>query len=223
MNISIRNLEFQYQRFVDNFKLSIAELDIPHSSQVAIIGPSGSGKSTLLKILAGILVPQSGSICIGDHSLLSIGDDERRLFRAAQIGFVFQEFELVEYLNVENNILLPLRLHAQHRVTSQSIEFASSLADQLGIHDKLKRSVKELSQGERQRVAIARSLIHNPSLILADEPTGNLDPSNKNLIVDLLRRQVSKHNASLIMVTHDHGLLDGWDQVIDFGKLLSVN
>lgn len=152
----------------------------------------------------------------------SLSDRERRAFRILRIGFVFQDFELIDYLNVTDNILLPYRLNAHLSMSDRTNQRMLELSRRLGLQDKLKRSVDQLSQGERQRVAIGRALVHEPGLILADEPTGNLDPVNKMRIVDLLRREASDHGATLVMVTHDHDLLAGWDRVLDFKDLMET-
>jgi ABC-type lipoprotein export system ATPase subunit len=222
VNIQIDQIRFSYGRQEVGFSLHIPNLDISSGSQIAVIGPSGSGKSTLLHLIAGILLPDTGSISVDNSVVSSLSDRDRRAFRILNVGFVFQDFELIDYLNVTDNILLPYRLNAHLSMSDRTNQRMLELSRRLGLQDKLKRSVDQLSQGERQRVAIGRALVHEPGLILADEPTGNLDPVNKMRIVDLLRREASDHGATLVMVTHDHDLLAGWDRVLDFKDLMET-
>jgi putative ABC transport system ATP-binding protein len=184
--------------------------------KVAVIGPSGSGKTTLLNLLAGILVPDSGTIHVNENNVSGLSDAERRNFRISNIGFVFQEFELIDYLDVLDNILHPYRITRSLKLNPAVRAHAGSLAERMGIGDKLTRAINRLSQGEKQRVAICRALLPAPGLILADEATGNLDPRNKGQILDLLFQSVIDHEATLLAVTHDHELLPRFDRVIDF-------
>jgi putative ABC transport system ATP-binding protein len=212
--ILINNLDFRYSE--GDFRLTIPEFRIKKSEKVAIIGPSGSGKTTLLNLLSGIITPLKGSIVIGYEHVSQLSDRGRRDFRIANIGFVFQDFELIEYLNVMDNILHPYRITGALTFNGTTKAHVKNLADQMGIGDKLKRHPDDLSQGEKQRAAICRALLPRPSLVLADEATGNLDPENKTRILDLLFRSVEEHEATLLAVTHDHELLKRFDRVIDF-------
>ena len=144
---------------------------------------------------------------------------ERRTFRLTNIGFVFQDFKLLEYLNVMDNILLPYRINKVLKLEKALKNHVFEIASMLSIEDKLARNPGNLSQGERQRVAICRALLTNPSIILADEPTGNLDPENKQNIMHILFNYVSKKDATLVAVTHDHELLGGFDHVVDFKEI----
>ena len=146
----------------------------------------------------------------------SLGDSERRDFRITNVGFVFQDFELLDYLNVLDNILHPYRITRALELDKEVKERARLLAETMGIGDKLKRFANDLSQGEKQRAAICRALLPHPKVILADEATGNLDPDNKTLILDLLFDTVREHDATLLGVTHDHELLKRFDRVVDF-------
>jgi putative ABC transport system ATP-binding protein len=157
---------------------------------------------------------------VGDTELTSLADSARRDFRISSIGFVFQDFELVDYLNVRENILLPYLINNSLNLTRQVRQSADQLAESVGLADKLPRTIGHLSQGERQRVAICRALLPGPQVVLADEPTGNLDPANKRRTLDLLCAQATATQATLIVVTHDHGLLDELDRVIDFQQFL---
>ena len=150
-----------------------------------------------------------------------LADSQRRNFRITNIGFVFQNFELIEYLNVLDNIILSYRINPSLSMNREVIDRAETISAQLGLGDKLKRNVGKLSQGEMQRVAICRAILNNPKIILADEPTGNLDPQNKEKIMEILFDYSSRENATLITVTHDHSLLKGFDEVLDMQQLVN--
>lgn len=214
MDISLSQVEFTYGD--EGFRLQIPELKVATGSHTAFVGPSGSGKTTLLRLLAGITQPQSGVIQIGDHTLHTLSDANRRAFRIKHIGFVFQDFRLIEYLNVRENLRLSYRLNETLNLTTEVNARLESLANELQLTDKLDATIDTLSQGELQRAAIGRALLPKPKLILADEPTGNLDPSNKSRILDLLFAHAKANHATLVMVTHDHALLNRFEQVIDF-------
>jgi ABC-type lipoprotein export system ATPase subunit len=212
--ISINKLDFRYSG--GDFRLTIPEFTVARCEKIAIIGPSGSGKTTLLNLLSGIIMPLKGSIIVGDVHVGELSDTGRRDFRIANIGFVFQDFELIDYLNVMDNILHPYRITGALTFNGTTKDRVRELADQMEIKDKLKRHPNDLSQGEKQRAAICRALLPHPKLILADEATGNLDPVNKFRILDLLFQSVEEHDATLIAVTHDHELLRRFDRVVDF-------
>ena len=216
MRLEIQSVEFAYGD--ESFHLSIPEMEIQPGERVAFVGPSGSGKTTLLRLLAGIVTPQSGDVTVGDFWINQIEDAERRAFRITQIGFVFQDFRLVDYLDVRGNILLPYRLNSALDLNENVENRLNKLSETLQLVDKLNSTVDKLSQGEKQRTAIARALLPKPRLILADEPTGNLDPSNKRRILDLLFEQSKENDSTLMMVTHDHALLERFDRVIDFAQ-----
>jgi ABC-type lipoprotein export system ATPase subunit len=213
--IRIEKLDFAYRQ--GPFRLAIEELEIEAGQSVAFIGPSGSGKTTLLHLAAGIITPEQGRIFTGGHEVSALPDGARRDFRIRNVGLVFQEFELLEYLDVFDNILLPYRINRSISLTPEVRRRARELANDVGIGDKLDRDVRRLSQGERQRVALCRALLADPQLVLADEPTGNLDPENKELVLDILFRY--SRDATLVTVTHDHTVLDRFDRVIDFQEL----
>jgi putative ABC transport system ATP-binding protein len=214
--IAVEDLTFHYRE--GDFHLHIPELRIDAGTKIAIIGPSGSGKTTLINLLAGIMLPVSGRVSVHGFHLEQLNDMARRRFRIANVGFVFQDFALMDYLSVLDNILYPYRINRTLNLTPQVREHAVELAATMHIDDKIKRHIHHLSQGEKQRAAICRALVTRPPILLADEPTGNLDPANKAHILDLLFQYVDEHRASLIAVTHDHGLLSGFDQVIDFDQ-----
>jgi putative ABC transport system ATP-binding protein len=212
--IDVQDLVFTYPR--TDFELRIESLSVVRGEKLAVVGPSGSGKTTLLNLISGILLPDRGRITVEDQAISHLSDPLRRNFRAARVGFVFQQFELIEYLSVEENILLPLLVNKSLRVSSESKALAASLARSMGLSTKLRRTARRLSQGEQQRVAICRALIARPPLILADEPTGNLDPRNKHLTIELLSHYCQEHGATLVLVTHDVSLLGGFDRTLDF-------
>jgi ABC-type lipoprotein export system ATPase subunit len=215
--INIRNLRFAYPE--SPFCLTVPVLDVERGGRLAVVGASGSGKTTLLDLLAGIRTPQAGSVRVGDIALETLSDTARRQFRIKSLGLIFQAFELLEYLTVRDNILLPYRIGAELNLTSEVYSRAEQLAADTGIGAYLDSYPQQLSQGERQRAAICRALISGPQLILADEPTGNLDPDNKHKVLDILLQQVERNDATLVMVTHDHDLLDRFDRVLDMRDL----
>jgi len=215
--ITINDLDFRYREGA--FRLRVPSLTVAQGETVAVIGPSGTGKTTLLNLIAGVSVPEAGAIDVAGVDIAKLGDAARRAHRIRHIGLVFQEFELISYLDVLDNVLLPYRLDPELKLDTTARSRAVDLIADVGLADKHHRPVTRLSQGERQRVAIARSLVTGASMLLADEPTGNLDPRNKTKILDLLFDQVSARGVTLVAVTHDHGLLDRFDRVIDFETL----
>ncbi len=217
--IEITNLRFDYPK--SDFQLKIDELIIESGQKVAVVGPSGSGKTTLLNLISGIAIPRDGQIVVSSETISTKSDSQRRDFRISKIGMVFQQFELIHYLPVLENILLPFYVNDSLKLTRDETRRAREAAGAMGLGDKLGRSARKLSQGEQQRVAICRALVNRPKLILADEPTGNLDPKNKNLILDLLFEYASNENATVVVVTHDVSILEGFDRVIDFENFRS--
>ena len=217
--IQLAELQFGYQE--GDFALRVPKLEVRQRERVALIGPSGCGKTTLLHLIAGIALPASGRVRTNGVDVTALDDGARRDFRIRSIGLVFQEFELLEYLSVLDNILLPYRINPSLRLETPVRERAESLARRVGIGDKLARMATRLSHGEKQRVAVCRALIAEPELILADEPTGNLDPTNKKRVLDILIDYAEEHAATLLMVTHDRDLLERFERVIDFKALRS--
>jgi putative ABC transport system ATP-binding protein len=212
--LKIDDLTFHYAG--TDFRLTAPELGAAAGEKIAVIGPSGSGKTTLLNLIAGILVSEHGQVRLGDVPVQSLSDRERRHLRSRRIGFVFQDFALLDYLTVLDNILHPFRISRALRLNREVRSRARDLAVRMGIRDQLSRYPGALSQGEKQRAAICRTLLPRPKLILADEATGNLDPDNKQRILDLLFEAVAREDAALLAVTHDHELLPYFDRVVDF-------
>jgi len=216
--ISIDDLTFTYGD--GTFRLRIPQLTLEAGRAAVIVGPSGSGKTTLLNLIAGILPGTGGEITVGNTAVHRLGDGDRRLFRLMNVGQVFQDFQLIDYLNVLDNVLLPCRIHPSVTITRALRERAGELLNCVEMSNFTRRSVTRLSQGERQRVAICRALLLSPQIVLADEPTGNLDPVNAERIVRLLLAETQRSGATLIMVTHDHSLLPHFDRVIPFDQFL---
>jgi putative ABC transport system ATP-binding protein len=211
--IRLENLAFRYPG--GPFRLDIPDLSMKKGERTAIVGPSGSGKTTLLRLIAGIVVPDVGRVVTNGVEIDALADAARRRFRIRSIGLIFQEFELLEYLSVLDNVLLPFHLDHEMPGKTGAHERAAELARRVGLGDKLERLPAHLSQGERQRVAVCRALVTRPPLLLADEPTGNLDPLTGKRVLDELTEFAASDGATLVVVTHDHGLLDGFDRVID--------
>jgi putative ABC transport system ATP-binding protein len=215
--IAIRQLAFHYAR--STFSLRVPELSVADGEKVALVGPSGSGKTTLLHLIAGILLPDEGTIRVGDAQPARLSDTGRRAFRIATLGLVFQDFELLEFLDVIENIVLPYRLNPALTLSRGILDRALELARETGLEQRLRHRPGRLSQGEKQRVALCRALITQPRYLLADEPTGNLDPAAKNRALDVLFAQCARGHTSLLMVTHDLGLLSRFDRAIDLADV----
>lgn len=225
----IQSVAFSYSYQTSSTPLSFPSIEIEFGQRVALIGPSGSGKTTLLHLLAGILATQN-SIEVHTAQLANMNDAERRKFRVQNIGLVFQDFQLLEYLNVTDNILLPFQFGdfrlTTNRNSGRGLESRprvvlkrrlQELSNALNIEHKLRNRVTELSHGERQRVSMCRALMTKPTLILADEPTGSLDPQTAELTIQQLFENSGSDQATLIVATHDYTRLDQFDQIIDLG------
>jgi len=214
--ISLRDLAFDFADPASRFSLRVPSLEIAAGERVALIGGSGCGKTTLALLLAGIHTPARGEILVDGSPVHTLSDAGRRRFRIARIGFIFQEFELLDYLRATDNILLPYRLNPALQLDRAARERAGTLAARLGLApEKLRRFPARLSQGERQRVAIARALVNEPRLVIADEPTGNLDPASAAAVLDLIEGEAARLGATFLMITHDHSLLPRFDRTLD--------
>ena len=198
-----------YNSGVEVHALSNVNFELEKGDLVAIIGDSGSGKSTLLHLLAGVDKPTSGDIFIQDKNITKFNKDEMTIFRRRNIGVVYQFFNLIPNINVRKNILLPLLLDNK----KVDEEYLKEILSILGIEGKLDRYPKQLSGGEQQRVAIARSLITRPAIILADEPTGNLDRKNSEEITGLFRLVNKRLNSTIMIITHDEKVANSCDKV----------
>lgn len=179
---------------LDNVSYAFAE-----GSFTAVTGRSGSGKSTLLQLLGGLMAPSGGRVLLDGEDLSLLDDEQRTVFRRERIGFIFQSFNLVPELNAYENIILPLKL-GRRRIDRRYID---GLIDTLGLGDRLTHYSDELSGGQCQRVAIARALAADPSVILADEPTGNLDEKNSREVMELLKKANREFGKTIVLVTHD--------------------
>ena len=198
-----------YNSGVEVHALSNVNFELEKGDLVAIIGDSGSGKSTLLHLLAGVDKPTSGDIFIQDKNITKFNKDEMTVFRRRNIGVVYQFFNLIPNINVRKNILLPLLLDNK----KVDEEYLKEILSILGIEGKLDRYPKQLSGGEQQRVAIARSLITRPAIVLADEPTGNLDRKNSEEIIGLFRLVNKRLNSTIMIITHDEKVANSCDKV----------
>jgi len=211
--IQLKDIHFQYAS--GDFEIKIKDLNVPDQSSTALIGPSGCGKTTIMSLIAGILPAQSGEIKVDDINVHQLNDKHRRRFRIQNIGFVFQDFGLIDYLNLYDNILHPYRINAALDLSKEVKQRARELAQTMGIENQLTAFPHRTSQGEKQRAAMCRALIHRPAIILADEPTANLDTENKDIILEYLKGYIINNKATLIVATHDASLLNSFDQVID--------
>ena len=186
------------------------DLSVEEGEFVAIVGTSGSGKSTLLHILGGLDKPTSGKVLIRGNELENKSDENLTVFRRRNIGFIFQNYNLVPILNVYENIVLPVELDGE----TVDEDYLKDIVKILGLEDKLKNMPNNLSGGQQQRVAIARALITKPAIILADEPTGNLDTKTSYDVMDLLKRTSKDFNQTIIMITHNPELAEMADRII---------
>lgn len=185
---------------------------------VAIIGPSGSGKSTLLHIIGGVDTPTTGNVIVDGTDITKLKESPLSIFRRRQIGLVYQFYNLIPILTVEENLTLPLLLDGR-KPNKEQIDY---LVSNLGLGERLKHLPNQLSGGQQQRVSIGRALANNPALLLADEPTGNLDSENSKEIVALLRKFNREHNQTVIMITHDERIAQSADRIIaiEDGKIV---
>ena len=187
-----------------------ANIDIKEGEFVAIVGKSGSGKSTLLHIMGGLDNPTEGKVYINDKDIFSLKEEELAIFRRRNIGFIFQNFNLIPLLNVWENITLPVGLDGKEI----NKPFVTDIINSLGLESKVDALPNTLSGGQQQRVAIARALVARPAIILADEPTGNLDSKTSDEVMSLLKTMIKKYNQTLVMITHDETIAQMADRVI---------
>jgi len=204
----------------DHHILKGADLNVEKGETVAILGSSGSGKSTLLNLIAGIDLPDQGEVRIDGKSLGQMSEKNRTLLRRRTMGFVFQSFNLIPTLNVYENLMLPLELNQ----ISKNSGIISQMLEALGLKEREESHPDRLSGGEQQRVAIARALMHQPSLLLADEPTGNLDAETSQETLKLINHLVHRSRTTMIMATHSQEVIEWVDRVlgIEDGKLIEL-
>ena len=202
--------------------LKNVSFSVPKGEFVAVVGESGSGKSTLLNMIGALDMPTSGKVFIDGKDIFSMRDSKLTIFRRRNIGFVFQAFNLIPELNVEQNIVFPVLLDYQ----KPDKKYLEEILTVLNLQDRRRHLPRELSGGQQQRVAIGRALITRPSLILADEPTGNLDTKNSSEVIALLREASKKYEQTIIMITHNRSIAGTADRVLqisdgiltDFGR-----
>lgn len=210
--IEARELTKVYGGEVPVHALRGITLDVARASFVAIMGPSGSGKSTLLHILGALEPPTEGRLLLEGTEIGSLSDDERTLLRRRRIGFIFQQFNLLPIFSTVENVALPLRLEGVGE--SEAHRRAAEVLSSVGLDNRKHHLPSQLSGGEQQRVAVARALITNPAIILADEPTGNLDSANGERLIAMLRQLVDHQGQTLVLVTHDPAVASQADRVI---------
>lgn len=210
--LEVKNLCKTYGKGETEVKaLNNVSFSVDKGEFVAIIGPSGSGKSTLLHILGGVDVPTSGSVIINGEDISKLNETALAIFRRRQIGLIYQFYNLIPILTVEENLTLPLRLDGR-KPDERQTEY---LVKTLGLENRLDHLPNQLSGGQQQRVSIGRALINNPALMLADEPTGNLDSENSKEIVSLLRKFNKEQNQTVIIITHDERIALAADRIIE--------
>lgn len=214
--IEVRDLCLNYSTREETLRV----IDIPHWSvdkgqQVAIFGPSGSGKSTLLHMLAGVLVPTSGKIEVCGEEITGMSEAQRDGFRARRIGYVFQSFNLLQGYSAIDNVLMGMTFCS----VNADRKLAKSLLEHVGLSRRLRHIPSEMSLGEQQRVAIARALAKKPEIVLADEPTGSLDPRNKAQVVELLRSMCAEQGSALILVSHEMDIINQFEDRVHFADI----
>ncbi|MTI49288.1 MAG: ABC transporter ATP-binding protein [Firmicutes bacterium] len=198
--------------------LKDAELKIEKGEFVAVVGPSGSGKSTLLHLLAGLDTPSYGRVYINDRNIVGLPEKELSIFRRRNIGFIFQFFNLLPILSLEENVILPIQLDEQ----KVDWDYINELLNTLGLEERRDHVPGALSGGQQQRAAIARALSTKPAIIFADEPTGNLDTKSSEEVLKLLKESIKKYNQTLVLITHDPEVAKHADRIITLedGKIV---
>ena len=216
MIINIKNIEMVYESGSESIKvLDVPEWSVEKGVQTAVFGPSGSGKSTLLHIISGLVLPTSGSVEVCGEIVSGLSESQRDHFRARKIGYIFQNFNLLQGYTVLENVLMGMTFSPgkADRVV------AKGLLEKVGLGAKMKRRPFELSFGEQQRVAVARAIANKPELILADEPTGSLDPHNSEEVVKNLKEVCRENGCTLIIVSHNMEIISYFESIVDFKVL----
>jgi len=211
--VELHNIQKKYlMKNTDLNVLNIKNLIIKQSQQIALIGQSGSGKTTLLNVIAGLMPPTQGQVYINNKDIYTLNESKRDQYRAKHIGYVFQSFNLVPSLTAIENILLPMYF-GQSYPKHKQIDFAKTLLEQVQLQDRWDHKPRQLSRGEQQRVAVARALANRGDIILADEPTGNLDLENGKTTLKLLKDLCKQHEVALLLVTHNPYVIDEFEEV----------
>jgi putative ABC transport system ATP-binding protein len=211
--IELRNVRKGYREGdVDHVVLDGVDVSVEPAERVAVLGPSGSGKSTLLNLISGIDLPDAGTVRVGDTDLTALSERHRTLFRRERLGFVFQFFNLIPTLTVLENLLLPLELTGSGDAAGR--DRALGLLEAVGLAERTSTYPDRLSGGEQQRVAVARAIVHRPRVVLADEPTGNLDEETGERVIALLDELVERDGLTLVVVTHSADLAGRMDRTL---------
>lgn len=222
MILEVKRLK-KYYEIEENVVKALDDIDltVKRGEFISIVGTSGSGKSTLLNMLGGLDIPTSGEIIIDGNNINEMNDEVRTLFRRRNIGFIFQNFNLIPLLNVYENIVLPVQLDGK----KPDKEYVGELVKILRLEEKLNYLPSALSGGQQQRVAIARALAIKPVIVLADEPTGNLDSNTTKAVLELLNVTARKFNQTVVMITHDNNIAKLSDRIISIedGKIVNCN
>ncbi|MEM9734145.1 MAG: ABC transporter ATP-binding protein [Pseudomonadota bacterium] len=221
--IALTDVHFSWTGRDEDFALTVPHFNVGRGERVCLVGPSGGGKSTLLALICGSLVPQKGNVAVMGETINGLGGAARDRFRSEKIGLIFQQFNLLPYLCVLDNVLLPLRFSKTRRLAAggdgkAQREIAINVCNRLGIGGEfLARKAALLSVGQQQRVAAARAFLGSPPLIVADEPTSALDADRRTVFMDMLLEQASETGATLLVVSHDEALAGSFDRVISMG------
>ena len=220
--LNVTDLHFAYSG--EGFRVQVPRLDVSGGKALALAGPSGAGKSTLLRLFTGLLTPNAGKICLGSTQIDLLNHEQRRAFRLKHIGLVFQDFALLDYLTVIENILLPHQFRDGSADTPVRLRM-QDLTERLHIDQYVNKRVSQLSQGERQRVAVARALVHEPKLIICDEPTAALDAKNGHVVMELFESVARGSDRAVLIVTHDNRIFHHANRIasMDDGKIIEVH
>lgn len=217
--IDIQNLTFSYKnKKSKNQVINIPKLTLEKGQSLFLYGPSGHGKSTLLNIIAGVLSPTSGEILIDGENVSALSSSKKDLWRGDHLGYVFQNFNLISYLNILENIMLPTKF-SKHRNANASTNRAMELIERMNLKEYLHHKVNDLSIGQQQRVALCRALIGDPKLLLADEPTSSLDEKNTQELMNILKEEKERTGLTMIFVSHDLRLKPYFDREVSLSEI----